>query len=93
MFISAGGAQAASRCCRIIEAFRLAWCDRCPNGMADIGHGGHSSVNDLYHDALASVQIALSFIDVKLDETDWIDIEEKGTADNGAGSWEDERVP
>jgi hypothetical protein len=61
--------------------------------MADISHGSHSPVGDLHHDDLASIQIALSFIGIKLDETDQIDVEEKGTADNGAGSWEDERVP
>jgi len=61
--------------------------------MADIGHGGHSPVSDLHHDDLASIQIALNFIGVKLDQTDQIDVEEKDTADYGAGSWEDERVP
>jgi hypothetical protein len=61
--------------------------------MADIGHGGHSPVTDIYHDALASIQIALRFIGVKVDETDRIDVEEKEAADDGSGSWEDKRVP
>jgi hypothetical protein len=61
--------------------------------MADIRHSGHSPVGDLYHDDLASIQIALSFIGVKLDKTDRIDVEEKDAADDGASSGEDERVP
>jgi hypothetical protein len=61
--------------------------------MADIGHSGHLSVGDLYHNALASIQIALSFIGVKLDETDKVDIEKEDATDSGAGPWEDKRVP
>jgi hypothetical protein len=61
--------------------------------MADIGHGGDSSVNDLHHNTLASIQVALSFIGVKVDETGRIDMQEKGTADNSAGFGENERVP
>jgi hypothetical protein len=61
--------------------------------MADIRHGGHLPVSDLYHDDLASIQITLSFIGIKVDETDRIDIEEKDATDDGAGSWEDKRVP
>jgi hypothetical protein len=61
--------------------------------MADIGHGGHLPVGDLHHDDLASVQIALSFIGVKLAETDRVDVEEEDTTDTSAGPWEDKRVP
>jgi hypothetical protein len=61
--------------------------------MADIGHSAHSLVDDLYHNLLASIQIALSFIGVKLDEADQIDVEEQDTMDDGADFWTDKRVP
>jgi hypothetical protein len=61
--------------------------------MANIGHGGHAPVGDLYHNELASIQIALSFIGVELDETTMIEVEQKDAANNGARPWEDKRVP
>jgi len=60
--------------------------------MADIGHGIHSSVGDLYHNWLASIQIALSFIGVELNETGRVNVEKEDALDNGAGPWEDKRV-
>jgi hypothetical protein len=61
--------------------------------MADISHGSHSHVGDLHFDDLASIQIALSFIGVELEETVRVDVEEEDPADNVAGSWQNVRIP
>src|SRR5919201_7025352 len=61
--------------------------------MTDIGHGGHRLVGDQHLNALASVQVTLSFIGIKAVEAYWVDIDEENTVDNGAWAWEDERIP
>jgi hypothetical protein len=54
--------------------------------MADVSHGRHSSIDDLYHNALTSIQLALGFIGVELNETGKINVEKKNPANSGAGS-------
>jgi hypothetical protein len=61
--------------------------------MTDIGHGTHWRAGYLHHDDLASIQIALRFIGVKVGEADRVDAQEEAPADMSAGLWEDIRVP
>jgi hypothetical protein len=39
------------------------------------------------------IQIALSFIGIKVGETDRVEIDEEDATDSCPGPWEDERVP
>jgi hypothetical protein len=61
--------------------------------MADIRHSGYWPVSDLNHDGLASIQLALRFIGVKMGEADRIEVEEKGAADDAAGFGGDKWIP
>jgi hypothetical protein len=61
--------------------------------MTDIGQGRHRLAGYLHHDGLASIQIALRFIGVKVGEADRVNVQEEDPADKSAGLWEDIRVP
>jgi len=61
--------------------------------MTNIGHGRQSSVGNLYLNGLAAIQLALTFIGVKLHKTGRVNVEKENALDNGTGLWEDKRVP
>ena len=61
--------------------------------MTNVGHGRHSSVGDLYHNGLTSIQLALSFIDIQLSKTGRVNVAKEDTLDHSARLWEDRRAP
>jgi hypothetical protein len=51
--------------------------------MTNIGHGRHSSSGDLYHNGLTSIQLALSFINIKLSKTGRVNVAKEDALDHG----------
>jgi hypothetical protein len=60
--------------------------------MADIRHARDLAVGDLHYNGLASIQVPLGFVGVKLNQAGRVKVEQQDASDNRARLWEDKRI-